>query len=250
MKKAILVTGGSRGIGSAVCLKLAESGIPIIINYASNTKAAEEIQEKILGKNGQALIYQCDISDERQVKEMFKWIKSNKLWVHTLVNNAGILKDMFISIMNSKTWEKVINTNLNGTFYCVRSAVNSMVTRRQGCILNMSSIAAVIGQSGQSNYCSSKGGVIAFTKALARELAPFNIRVNSVAPGYIKTDMLKESRKNTGINELVTKTIQELVAMKREGLPEEVASVVKFLCSKESSYMTGQVIAVDGGLRM
>lgn len=250
MEKAILVTGGSRGIGSAICKKLAELKMPVFINYSKNEKAAQQTLDEIIEKGGKAYIYKCDISKEDEVKEMFKWIKSMNCWIHTLINNAGILKDAFVPMMSKNTWLEVIDTNLNGTFYCVRHAVSTMITRRQGCIVNMSSVAAKLGQSGQLNYCSSKGAIIAFTKSLTRELSPFNIKVNCVAPGYIKTDMLIESRKNEKIDNLVTKTINDFCPMKREGLPEEVASVVYFLCTSASSYMAGQILYVDGGLGM
>jgi 3-oxoacyl-[acyl-carrier protein] reductase len=246
MKKAALVTGGNRGIGQAISLELAKLGIPVMINYHNNLKSAQSTFEAIREMGGEASIFQADVSNQQCVKEMLVKIKSQGYWIHTLVNNAGIVRDKILATLTSNDWRDVVATNLDSCFYCIREAVSTMIARKSGQIVNITSVSGFRGQIGQTNYSASKGGIIALTRSLAREVGRFNIRVNAVAPGFIQTDMISQLESNHTPNTL--ETIKTHIPLSRFGKAEEVAKVVSFLCSPSASYISGQVLVVDGGL--
>ncbi len=236
-----LVTGGSRGIGRAVCTKLASMGYNVLINYKGNKEKAEETLQivKNVGVLGELIPF--DVSDRQQVQDVLgKWIENNgdKI-IEVLVNNAGIKDDVLLMWMKDEQWDHVLNTSLGGFFNVSKIVVNSMLRQRYGRIINVVSLSGLKGLAGQTNYAAAKGGMIAATKALAQEVGKRNITVNAVAPGFIKTDMTAE------INE---SEMKQLIPVNRFGTPEEVAHVVGFLATKEAAYVTGQVISVNGGL--
>lgn len=239
-KKVAIVTGASRGIGKACALILAQSGYDVVINFAGNEEAAKETVDalKVLGSDSCA--YKFDVSDYdasvNAVDEIYK--KYGRIDV--LVNNAGITKDGLLMRMSKENWNSVITTNLSSIFNMTQPVVKIMMKQKSGSIINMSSVSGVWGNAGQTNYASSKAGVIGFTKSLAKEVASRGIRVNAVAPGFIQTDMTKN---------LDTDKILEHIAMKRLGEPSDIAKAVKFLAS-DATYITGQVLCVDGGLVM
>ncbi|OGH01506.1 MAG: hypothetical protein A2600_12005 [Candidatus Lambdaproteobacteria bacterium RIFOXYD1_FULL_56_27] len=249
MKQVALITGASRGIGRAIALELAER-MPVLLVYATRHREAEDAVKEITDKGGDALAFPCDISDFEQVKQLGRKIREQKMWVHTLINNAGILRDQMFSLLKEEDWKDVINVNLNGTFHCCKVFLQSMIARKSGVIVNISSVAAVIGQVGQANYCASKGGIIALTRSLAREVAPSGIRVNCVAPGYVESEMYQAAVNNPQISQLVQTTIQHFCPLRRAGKASEVAKVVSFLASPAASYLVGQTLNVDGGLSM
>lgn len=249
MKKAALITGASRGIGRAIAGVLAES-LPVVINYRNDESAALAVQAEIREKGGEALVIRADVADYEQVRRMFDEIRAADYWVHTLVNNAGIIRDQFAIMMGLDAWHAVINCNLNGAFYCVRESVQTMMTRRAGNIINISSISGLHGQVGQSNYAASKAALTGLTKSLAKELGRFNVRVNCVAPGFIETDMGAELLSNEKMAKLLELARQELLPLRRWGKPADIAGVVQFLVSSKAAYMTGQVLEVDGGLSL
>lgn len=236
-----LVTGGSRGLGRAVCLKLAQQGIPIIINYQSRIEAAEEVKETIVSNGGIAELLQFNVSDKTAVDNALEtWEKEHPDdFISILVNNAGIRQDNLMIFMQDEQWDNVINTSLNGFFYVTRRVLKNMMTKRYGRIINMASLSGIKGLPGQTNYSAAKAALIGATKALAQEVAARKITVNAVAPGFISTDMTKELDENT---------LKKLVPMQRFGKPEEVASLVSYLASEDSSYITGEVISINGGL--
>ena len=238
-EKLAFITGGSRGIGKAIALKLAQSGYDIIINYAGNTEAANQTVEEIkaLGVNAEA--YKFDISDNTQVSENIDKIIEKYGRIDVLVNNAGITRDDLFIRMNEEKWLSVINTNLNSAFYVTKPVSKVMMKQRSGAIINISSIVGVYGNPGQANYCAAKAGLIGFTKSLAKELGSRNIRVNAVAPGFIETDMTKDLKN--------TEEFMKLIPLNRMGQAQDIANVVKFLAD-EATYVTGQVIEVDGGM--
>ena len=237
-----LVTGGSRGIGRAVCLKLAGMGIPVLIGYRSNKDAAEEVCDMILHNGGQASIICLDVSDKNSVETALgTWESSHPDdYIAYLVNNAGIAHDNLMFMMTDDDWDSVIRTSVNGLFYVTRYLLPKMMARGHGGrIVNMSSLSGLKGLAGQTNYCAAKSAVIGATRALAQETASRNVTVNAVAPGFISTDMTKN---------LPEEELKKMIPMRRFGRPEEVAELVGFLCSDKASYITGEVISINGGL--
>lgn len=239
--KYALVTGGSRGIGKAICMALAKDGFPIIINYNSNVQAAEEVRAAIEEQGGKAELMQFDVADAQKVdRELNNWTESHpEDYIAVVVNNAGIRKDNLLVFMEDADWNKVIDTTLGGFYNITRRLVKTMMTKRWGRIINMASLSGIKGLPGQTNYSAAKAAVIGATKALAQEVASRKITVNAVAPGFIATDMTKD---------LDEKTLKASIPAGRFGQPEEVAAVVSFLASENASYVTGNVISVNGGL--
>lgn len=242
--KVALVTGGSRGIGRAIALEFAARGAAVVVNYNSSPQAAEEVVKKIQEAGGKAAAYQADVSDFKQAEALVKFAIETFGDLSILVNNAGITRDQLIMMMPESDWDAVINTNLKSTFNCSKAAVKHMMRKRIGRIINMASVAGQMGNPGQTNYSASKGGQIAFTKALAREIAARNITVNAIAPGFIDTEILDAMTPET------LEAALKLVPLGRKGKPEEIAFAAAFLASDEAAYITGQVLGVDGGMAM
>lgn len=242
--KVAVVTGGSRGIGRAIAVTLAESGADVAIFYAGNTTAASETVKMIEEKGRKALMLQVDVSDEQQVDAGMKEVLTTFGRIDILVNNAGITRDNLLMRIKEKDWDAVINTNLKGVFLCTRAVSRTMMKQRSGRIINISSVVGVLGNVGQANYVAAKAGVIGLTKTAARELAPRGITVNAVAPGFIATDM------TAVLDKSVIEQGMANVPLGEFGTPEDVAETVKFLASDGAKYITGQTIHVDGGLCM
>ncbi len=237
-KKVALITGASRGIGKECALELAKAGYNIVITYAGNDDAANKTVSEIKALNVEAEAYKFDVSNSDECKENIGKILEKHGQIDALVNNAGITRDNLMLRMTDEAWNSVINTNLNSMFYMTQPIVKAMMKKRQGVIINMSSIVGVYGNAGQINYSAAKAGVIGFTKSLAKEVASRNIRVNAIAPGFIQTDMTKD---------LDTSKIVEAIPLKKLGDVSDIAKTVKFLVT-DAPYITGQVICVDGGL--
>lgn len=239
--KYALVTGGSRGIGKAICLKIAEAGYHVLINYRSNDQEAEDTLNQIQANGGSGELMKFDVSNSSEIKtELENWKSKNpEKHIEVLINNAGIRKDNLIMWMKEDEWRDVINTNLDSFYFITRQLVTDMLVNKYGRIVNVVSLSGIKGLPGQTNYSAAKGGVIAASKALAQEVAKKNVTVNCVAPGFIKTDMTKE---------LDEKQLKQMIPMNRFGNPEEVANIVAFLASEKASYITGEVISVNGGL--
>lgn len=237
-----LVTGGSRGIGSAVCMKLARMGIPVIVGFQSNEAAAAKVCEAIAGIGGDASCLKFDVSNREEVeKALGSWEESHPDdYIAYLVNNAGVTRDNLMFMMTDEDWNSVLGTSVNGLFYVTRYLLPKMMARGHGGrIVNMSSLSGLKGMAGQANYCAAKAAVIGATRALAQETAARNVTVNAVAPGFIATDMTKD---------LPEEELKKMIPMKRFGRPEEVAELVGFLCSDSAAYITGEVISINGGL--
>ncbi len=239
--KYALVTGGSRGIGRAICIELARNGHSIIINYVSNEKAATETKTMVEQFGVTAELLQFDIRDKAATESaLTSWMDSHQDdYIATLVNNAGIRSDALMVFMQDEQWENVINTNLNSLFYITRRVLTNMVSKRFGRIINVVSLSGLKGLPGQTNYSAAKAGVIGATKALAQEVAARKVTVNAVAPGFIETDMTKD---------LDEDSLKKMIPMGRFGKSEEVAAVVGFLASEQAAYITGEVISINGGL--
>lgn len=240
--KVALVSGGSRGIGKAIALELARNQVKVAFNYASDKESAKLTLGEVKQLGSDSLIIQGDVRDFEFAKSFIEAAKSKFGRIDFLVNNAGILKDKSLMMMSEAEWKDVIDVNLNGAFNLTKALITTFLKQKSGSIVNISSTAGLIGSAGQTNYSSSKAGLNGFTKSLAREVAAYGIRVNAVAPGFVETDMIK-SMQESRLQKLL-----ENVPMKRIGLPAEVARVVLFLLSDSASYITGQVVCIDGGL--
>tara|TARA_Y100000590_G_scaffold248390_1_gene279107 strand:- start:1644 stop:2402 length:759 start_codon:yes stop_codon:yes gene_type:complete len=243
-KKNVLVTGGSRGIGRSTCLKFAKMGMNVVVNYKSNNEAAMNVVNEIANMGSKGLAIMADVANPENVESMFKEISETFGDIDILVNNAGIINDGLLMRMSNEAWNEVITTNLGGAFYCTKAAIRSMLRKRWGRIINVVSVIGIEGNIGQANYAASKGGLIAFSKSIAKEVASRNITVNAVAPGYISTDIVE------GISEEVQAIIMSRIAQGRLGSPEEVASLINFLASEDAGYITGEVIRIDGGIEI
>jgi len=240
--KVALITGASGGIGGAASKALAAEGYSVLLHYRSNPQSAEQLCEEIKAAGGNAEIYGADLSDYNAAGEMTAWCVQNMGSIDCLVNNAGMTSDALLMQMDDGQFMKVINANLLSCFNCTQHASRYMIRQRSGCIINVSSVAGVAGNAGQANYAASKAGMIGLTKSTARELARRNIRANAVAPGYVVTPM------TDSLPQAVKDRMLENIALRRFAQPEEVAGVISFLASERASYITGQVIIVDGGM--
>lgn len=242
--KIALVTGGSRGIGRAICLELAGRGATVIVNFNSSGDAAREVVAEIEANGGQAETWQADVSNEEQVTAMFKTITKNHGTIDILINNAGMTRDNVIMMMKPEDFDSVIDTNLRSTWLCCKTAVRTMMRKRTGTIVNITSVVGIAGNGGQTNYAASKAGIIGLTKSLAREVAVRGITVNAVAPGFVETAMTSDLS-----DEIKGKAI-EAIPLGRMGNPDDIAKAVGFLASPAASYITGQTLVVDGGMVM
>jgi len=240
--KVVLVTGSAQGIGKAIAIKFAKAGAKIALNDIEAQKEnLEKVKKEIEEMGGEAKYYFADVSKYEEVEKMIKEIEKDFGRLDVLVNNAGIIKDRTLAKMTLDEWKAVIDVNLTGTFNCTKAAL-ALIVANQGCIINISSIVGERGNFGQTNYAASKGGIIGFTKSLAKELGRFGVRVNAVSPGFIETKMAETVPENIKL------AVKQLTALGRFGKPEEVANVVFFLATEEASFITGEIIHVDGGL--
>jgi 3-oxoacyl-[acyl-carrier protein] reductase len=239
--RTAVITGAARGIGRAIALRLAKDGANVMFNYSSSEESANNLVKEIekLGVKGKA--FKADVRDYSQIQEMKKQI-AEQFKVDILVNNAGIVRDGALALMSRENWQDVLDTNLSGAFNVTRSFMVDFIKQKKGDIINISSYSGVHGNPRQVNYAASKAGMIGFTKALAKEVGGYNIRVNAVAPGFIETDMV------SNLNEEMKGKALEMIPLKRFGQADEVASVVRFLLSSSGQYITGQTIQIDGGL--
>jgi 3-oxoacyl-[acyl-carrier protein] reductase len=240
--RVAIVTGASRGIGRAIALELARCGASVVVNYNANAEAASEVVDAIQAQGGQAVAVQADVGDLSQASRLIKTTIDTHGRIDILVNNAGTTRDQVIMLMKEEDWDLVLRTNLKGVFNCCKAAARQMMRQRSGRIINISSVSGIAGQGGQTNYAASKAGIIGLTKSLAKELGPRSVTVNAVAPGFCVTDLtadLPEDLKQQAI---------QTTPLRRMGQPEEIAHAVAFLASDLASFITGEVLTVDGGL--
>lgn len=237
--KIAVVTGGSRGIGRAIALKMASLGANVAVVYAGNAAAAAEVCAKCAEYGAEARAYQCDVADFAAVKDTVAQIKADFGTVHILVNNAGITKDGLVAMMSEDAFDAVLDTNLKGAFNMIRHCSGLFLRNREGCIINITSVAGLMGNAGQSNYSASKAGLVGLTKSIAKELAPRGVRCNAIAPGFIQTDMTETQGENP---------LLAMIPLGRMGDPEEIADAAAYLAT--ARYVTGEVLRVDGGIAM
>ena len=239
-----IVTGSGRGIGRAIALELAGAGVKVIVNYAGRVDKAEETVELIRAAGGDCLAVQADVSQAADVDRLIKTTVDHFGKINILVNNAGITRDSLLLRMKEADWDAVLATNLKGVFLCTKAVSKGMLKQRSGVIVNISSVVGLSGNAGQANYAAAKAGIIGFSKSIAKEFASRGIRVNTVAPGYISTDMTET------LAEGMHSEVLRAIPLGRMGMPEDVAKAVRFLVSPEASYITGQTLCVDGGMEI
>jgi len=237
-----IVTGGTKGIGRAISLLLAEEGAKVVANFSKDVEAAENLMTEAKSKRLNLGLYKADVTQFDQAKEMVEETFGQYGKIDILVNNIGLVRDNFLMLMSDEDWDSLLRTNLTSLFYCCRAVIRKMIPQRSGKIINISSISGILGTVGQTNYSATKGGMISFTKSLARELGPFNIHVNAVAPGLIESEVVSKMPKEK------VEAIIKSSSLGRIGKPEDVAQAVLFLASEDSNYITGQTIVVDGGI--
>lgn len=240
--KTAIITGGSRGIGRACCLAFAKEGANIVFNYNKSKQEAQQLVDELSDLKVKSICVQADVRDYDQCRGIVEKALKEFGKIDILINNAGITRDKALFMMLPEEWKEVIETNLGGVFNMTRAAITTLLKQKSGCIINMSSVSGIVGLARQTNYSASKAGIIGFSKALAKEVAGYNIRVNVACPGFIETDMV-----NT-LKEDIKKRILDTILAKRMGAPEEVARVCVFLASDRANYITGQTIRIDGGL--
>jgi len=240
--KVVIVTGGSRGIGKAICLVFAQLGAKVVFTYYRSKKEADKVKQEIKKMGGKCLSIQANVRDFEQCRAVVEKTLKKFKTLDILVNNAGIIRDKALFMMTIEDWKQVIETNLIGTFNMTRSAITTFLKQKRGCIVNISSVSGLVGTPRQTNYSASKAGIIGFSKALAKEVAPYNIRVNVICPGYIATDMV------TSLREDIKNNILNSIPLKRLGTSQEVAWLCAFVSSDKANYITGEVIKIDGGL--
>ena len=237
-----IVTGGTKGIGKAVCLIFAEQGAKVVANFSKDVEAAEHLKEEAKSRGLSLGLFKADVTQPDQVKEMVEETFAQHGKIDILINNVGLVRDNFLMLMSDEDWDSLLRANLNSLFYCCRIVIRKMIPQKKGKIINISSISGIMGTPGQVNYAATKGGMISFTKSLARELGSFNIHVNAVAPGLIESEVVSKMPKEK------VGAIIKSSSLGRIGKPEEVAWAVLFLASDQSNYITGQTIVVDGGI--
>jgi 3-oxoacyl-[acyl-carrier protein] reductase len=240
--KVAIVTGGTKGIGRAISLLLAEEGAKVVANFSKDVEAAENLMTEAKSKRLNLGLYKADVTQFDQAKEMIEESFGEYGEIDILVNNIGLVRDNFLMLMSNEDWDSLLRTNLTSLFYCCRAVIRKMIPQRSGKIINISSISGILGTAGQTNYAATKGGMISFTKSLARELGPFNIHVNAVAPGLIESEVVSKMPKEK------VEAIIKSSSLGRIGKPEDIAQAVLFLSSEHSNYITGQTIIVDGGI--
>jgi len=241
-KKRVIITGGTKGLGKAIALSFAREGAWVGINYSSDEKSALSTVEEFEDLATKFILLKADVSSGSDVEKMVRSVLDQWEYVDILVNNAGVIRDKLLMFLDEKDWDRVLEVNLKGTYLCSRAIIKTMIARRFGRIINITSPSAITGRAGQTNYSASKGGIISFTKSLSKEMARLGITVNAVCPGIISTPMIENLDQETK-NNLIT-----MIPMGKFGKPEDIASMVLFLASKKAGYITGQILTVDGGL--
>jgi 3-oxoacyl-[acyl-carrier protein] reductase len=237
-----IVTGGTKGIGKAICLLFAEQGAKVVANFSTDEDVAENLKKEAKSRGLSLDLFKADVTKSEQVKAMVEETFAQYGKIDVLVNNVGLVRDNFLMLMSDEDWESLLRANLTSLFYCCKIVIRKMIPQRKGKIINVASISGILGTPGQANYAATKGGMISFTKSLARELGPFNIHVNAVAPGLIESEVVSKMPKEK------LEAIIKSSSLGRIGRPAEVAQAVLFLASENSNYITGQTIVVDGGI--
>jgi 3-oxoacyl-[acyl-carrier protein] reductase len=241
-EKRVIITGGTKGLGKAIALSFAREGAWVGINYSSDDKSASSTEAELKRLTTKFILLKADVSSESSVRKMINNVLDQWEYVDILVNNAGVIRDKLLMFLDEKDWDRVLEVNLKGTYLCSRVIIKTMIARRFGRIINITSPSAITGRAGQTNYSASKGGIISFTKSLSKEMARLGITVNAVCPGIISTPMIENLDQETKSNLL------HMIPMGKFGKPEDIASMVLFLASEKAGYITGQTLTVDGGL--